>query len=57
MTGRRDEADEIEITPEMIEAGMEEYRAHWPGLRDADEGVAVDMLRSAFKAMYSILRE
>src|SRR5437660_1430017 len=30
-------ADEIEVTPEMIEAGLEEYKTRWGGLVDADE--------------------
>jgi hypothetical protein len=46
------EADGIEITPEMIEAGMEEYGSHWTGLRDADDDVAREMLVAAFLAMY-----
>lgn len=42
---------EIEITPEMIAAGMEEYGARWRGLRDADDDVAREMLIAAFRAM------
>jgi hypothetical protein len=45
---------EIEITPEMIEAGMEEYGGRWLGLRDADDDVAREMLRSAYAAMYRL---
>ncbi len=49
------DANEIEVTPEMVEAGMEEYSARWLGLRDADSNVAAEMLRAAFLAMYSVL--
>ena len=44
--------DEVEVTPEMIEAGMQEYGGRWLGLRDADDDVAREMLREAFLAMY-----
>jgi len=47
---------EIEITPEMIEAGMHEYNGRWLGLVEADDNAAREMLREAFKAMYRILR-
>jgi hypothetical protein len=49
------EAEDMEITPEMIAAGMEEYSSRWLGLRDADDAIAADMLRAAFSAMNSVL--
>lgn len=52
-TGRRE--DEIEITEEMIEAGMAEYDGRWCGLHDADDDIAKEMLREAFFAMYRLL--
>ncbi|NUJ80970.1 hypothetical protein HUN39_13190 [Methylocystis sp. FS] len=42
---------EIEVTPEMIKAGMEEYASRWRGLRDADDAVAEEMLAAAYKSM------
>ena len=45
---------EIEITEEMIEAGMTEYGARWRGLRDADDDVARDMLVAAYRAMHRL---
>ena len=42
---------EVEITPEMIEAGMHEYGVRWCGLVDADDSVAREMLRAAYSAM------
>jgi hypothetical protein len=50
----RNSSDEIEITPEMIEAGMEEYATRWIGLRDADDEVASMMLKAAYIAMYRL---
>lgn len=44
--------DELEVTPEIIGAGMEEYSARWLGLRDADDDIVAEMLRAAFLAMY-----
>ena len=49
------EHEEIEITQEMIEAGMKEYAGRWPDLRDADDDVAREMLRAAFSAMYQAM--
>jgi hypothetical protein len=46
---------EIEITPKMVEAGMDEYAARWCGLRDADDDVAREMITAAFRAMYRLL--
>lgn len=43
--------DEIEVTPEMIEAGMWEYDSRWRGLRDADDDAAREMLTAAFRSM------
>ena len=45
---------EIELTPAMIEAGLEEYRSVWTDLRDAQPGVAEVMLREAFRAMTKV---
>lgn len=45
-------AEEIEVTPEMIEAGMREYGARWLGLRDADDDIAREMLTAAYRAMF-----
>lgn len=42
---------EVEVTPEMVEAGMVEYGARWRGLRDADDDVAREMLVAAFTSM------
>lgn len=47
---------EIEVTPEMIEAGVEEYRGHWLGLRDSDEAIARDMVCDVYRAMVTSLR-
>ena len=47
-------ADDIEITPAMIEAGMGEYGSVWCDLRDADDDVACEMLRAAYVAMYRL---
>jgi hypothetical protein len=44
----------VEITAEMVEAGMREYGARWRGLRDADDDVAREMLRAAYSAMYEL---
>lgn len=46
---------EIEVTKEMIEAGMEEYFARWCGLERADREVAREMIREAFLAMMRVL--
>jgi hypothetical protein len=46
-----DEHD-IEITPEMIEAGMREYSFRWCGLRDADDEVAREMVAEVYRSMY-----
>jgi hypothetical protein len=46
---------EIEITPEMIEAGMIEYNRRWCWLADADDDVAREMLRAAYLAMRRLL--
>jgi hypothetical protein len=54
--GTECQAPEIEITPEMIAAGMEEYNIRWRGLCDADDSVAREMLRCAFIAMSSARR-
>lgn len=48
-------ANEIEITPEMIEAGMIEYNRRWCGLADADDDVAREMVRAAYLAMRRLL--
>jgi hypothetical protein len=42
---------EIEVTPAMLAAGMEEYGGRWRGLRDADGDLAREMLTAAFRAM------
>jgi hypothetical protein len=43
--------NEIEITSEMVEAGMIEYNRCWCGLADADDDVARGMLTAAYQAM------
>ena len=48
-------ATEIEITPEMIEAGMVEYNKRWCGLADADDDTAREMLRASYLAMRRLL--
>jgi hypothetical protein len=50
----RDDPNGIEITVEMIEAGLVEYGSRWLGLRDADDTVAREMLRAAFIRMYRL---
>jgi hypothetical protein len=47
------EVKEIEITPEMIEAGMREYGSRWLGLRDSDDETAREMLAAAYRSMHS----
>jgi hypothetical protein len=46
--------DEIEVTPDMVEAGMLEYGGRWRGLRDAEDDIAREMLVEAYKAMYRL---
>ena len=46
--------DKIEITPQMIEAGMHEYSTRWIGLRDADDEIAKEMLAAAYRAMFRL---
>ena len=46
--------DEIEVTPEMLEAGMHEYDTRWRSLRDADDDVAREMLLEAYRAMFRL---
>lgn len=48
----RETSSEIEITPEMIAAGMREYGSRWLGLRAADDDVAKEMLTAAFRVMF-----
>lgn len=44
--------DEIEITAEMIEAGVEEYHSHVPILRNAiDDGPAANMVEAVYRVM------
>ena len=52
MTGRRDEADEIEITEEMIRAGLAEYSWRWSDLADLVEGADCNMLAAVYIAMF-----
>lgn len=42
---------EIEVTPEMIEAGLDAYRPFWCELRDFDEGSDAKMVESVFISM------
>lgn len=58
MADRREinSTDEIEIAPEVIEAGMREYGARWLGLRDANDIVAREMLAAAYRAMTAARR-
>jgi hypothetical protein len=51
----RTESDEIEVTPEMIDAGMLEYDSRWLGLCDADDDIAREMLTAAYKSMYRLM--
>lgn len=44
---------EIEITPEMIEAGMDAYRPFWGEIRDLDPGAGERMVMEVFRAMVS----
>ena len=43
---------DIEITPEMLESGMAEYKGRWCDLADADDNAARDMLSAAFRSMF-----
>lgn len=43
--------DEIEITPEMMEAGMAAYVGYWIGCRDADDDREREMVQEVFRAM------
>jgi hypothetical protein len=47
--------EEIEVTPEMIDAGMHEYATRWIGLRDADDEIAKEMLEAAYRAMFRLM--
>jgi hypothetical protein len=44
-------APEIEVTPAMIEAGLEEYGSVWTDLRDARPGAAEVALVRIYAAM------
>jgi hypothetical protein len=46
--------NEIEVTPAMIDAGMEEYKGVWLNLRDADDGGASEMLTAAYRVMHGV---
>lgn len=50
---KENSTNEIEVSAEMIEAGMWEYSRRWRGLRDADDGIAREMLSAAYRAMYA----
>jgi hypothetical protein len=45
--------EEIEVTAEMIEAGLHEYGTRWGGLRDTEADVEREMVIEVYKAMYS----
>jgi hypothetical protein len=46
---------EIEITPEMIEAGKREYGIRWGDLRDAvDDVPEEEMVAAVYLAMYRL---
>jgi hypothetical protein len=46
---------EIDITAEMLEAGMREYASRWRDMFDPpNDDVAREMLSAAFKAMYHL---
>lgn len=56
-TSRSEAAErEIEVTEEMIEAGMEVYLSHSSAIYHAEEGAARAMIISSFRAMLSKLR-
>jgi hypothetical protein len=48
--------DEIEVTPEMIEAGIEAYRPYWADLADSLEGIPALMVREIYLAMAATKR-
>lgn len=51
------EHGEIEITPEMIEAGMREYACRWGGLggeHAPEEDVELEMIRAVYTAMFRL---
>ena len=51
----RENETEIEITPEMIEAGADEIRGHYLAIRDAYPGGAEAAARDSFRAMLRVL--
>jgi hypothetical protein len=53
-TTKPDKDEKIEITPEMIKAGMLEYSSRWCGLRDADDDVARVMVAEVSRSMYRL---
>ena len=42
---------EVEVTPEMVEAGLQEYAMRWLGLRDTEEAVEREMVIAVYGAM------
>lgn len=48
---------EIEVTSEMIEAGIDAYRPFWCELRDLDEGSDAKMVESVFIAKMMSMAE
>jgi hypothetical protein len=46
--------EEIEVTVEMVDTGMNEYASRWSDLRDADDDAAREMLIEAYRAMYRL---
>jgi hypothetical protein len=57
MTAIDSNHNEIEVTPEMIEAGMREYSTRWLGLRDANDDIAREMVTALFISMLRSRRE
>lgn len=48
------EENEIEITPEMIEAGVEEISCRYLDIRDAAPGASAEAIKSAYLAMVAL---
>jgi hypothetical protein len=46
--------NEIEIRPEMIEAGVNAYRPHWSDISECIDGASEKMVIEVFLAMFSL---
>lgn len=48
---------DVEVTPAMIEAALEEYKGRWLALRRADDAAARAMLSAAYREMDRVRRQ